>query len=315
MNNKIAILDAKVIAENQKSKIFEQFGEVTLWQTTMLSERILHIGNANIVITNKVLIDKEIMNACPNVKLICLTATGMNNVDLDYAHEHKIVVKNVSGYSTESVAQHTFTMLLYLTSRPYYYDQFVKSGDYAQSDVFAHFGPGYWELKGKRWGIIGLGTIGRKVAQIAEAFGCEVVYYSTSGKNNYAGYKRVELDELLATSRIVSIHAPLNENTCRLISYTQLQKMCRNAILINVGRGNIVDEAALAKALDENLIYGACLDVLANEPIKAENPLLSIKHKEKLFISPHIAWISDEALTTLLEKTVHNIQDYLNDFK
>ena len=309
--NKLTILDAKVIADNQTLQQFEQFGELTIWQTTRLDERISHIGDATIVITNKVLLDKEIMDACPNIKLICLAATGMNLVDLDAARERGIVVKNVAGYSTDSVAQHTFTMLLYLISQPAYYDQFVKSGEYAKQDVFTHFGLGYWELKGKRWGIIGLGTIGRKVAQIATAFGCELVYYSTSGANNSADYKRVELDELLATSRIVSIHAPLNDNTRNLISYPQLQKMRRDAILINVGRGQIVDEAALAKAIDEKLLYGACLDVLAQEPIKADNPLLSINLKDRLFISPHVAWVSAEALTTLLQKTMQNIQQYL----
>ena len=312
MKNKIAILDAKVIADNQTLALFDQFGEVTIWQTTKREERINHIGDANIIITNKVLFNKEIIDACPNIKLICLTATGMNNVDLNYTAEKGIVVKNVAGYSTDSVAQHTFSMLFYLLSQPAYYDKYVKSGEYATLDVFCHFGPGFWELKGKRWGIIGLGTIGRKVADIATAFGCEVVYYSTSGANNATDYKRVTLDELLSTSRIISIHAPLNDNTRNLISYPQLLKMRNDAILINVGRGTIVDEAALAKALDENIIYGACLDVLANEPIQSDNPLLSIQNKERLFITPHIAWLSNEALATLLHKTAQNIQDYLN---
>jgi len=313
--NKITVLDAKVIASNETLQMFEQCGELTIWQTTTFDERLKHIGDATIIITNKVVIDKYIIDSCPHVKLICLTATGMNNIDLEYARERAIEVKNVAGYSTDSVAQHTFSMLLYLISQPAYYDQFVKSGDYAALDVFTHFGPRYWELKGKRWGIIGLGAIGRKVAQIATAFGCEVVYYSTSGNNNSDEYKRVTLNELLATARIVSIHAPLNDSTRGLISYTQLQQMRRDAILINVGRGHIVDETALAKALDENLIYGACLDVLANEPITADNPLLSIKHKERLYITPHIAWISNEAITTLLEKTVLNIQEYIMNSK
>jgi len=310
--NKLSILDAKTISDNQTLQMFEKFGELTIWQSTTLSERKSHIGDANIIITNKVLFDKEIMDSCPNVKLICLTATGMNNVDLEYARERGIVVKNVAGYSTDSVAQHTFSMLLYLISQPAYYDQFVKSGEYSKLDVFCEFGPGFWELKGKRWGIIGLGAIGRKVAQIATAFGCEVVYYSTSKINNTDDYKRVELRELLETSRIVSIHAPLNDKTLTLISYPQLQIMRRDAVLINVGRGPIVDEFALAKALNEKIIYGACLDVLANEPIKADNPLLAIQQKERLYISPHVAWISQEALHTLLVKTANNIQEFLN---
>src|ERR1035437_6401998 len=259
--NKIVILDAKVISSDETLQMFKQYGELTMWQTTNLSERKEHIADATIIITNKVLLDKTILEVCPKLKLICLTATGMNNVDLSYAHEKGITVKNVAGYSTNSVAQHTFSMLFYLLSQPAYYDAFVKSGEYSKLDVFTHFGPGFWELKGKRWGIIGLGAIGRKVAQIASVFGCDVQYYSTSGKNNTVDYKSVSLDELLSSSRIISIHAPLNEKTLGLISYPQLQKMQKDAILLNVGRGPIVDEIALAKALDEKLIFGACLDV------------------------------------------------------
>jgi glycerate dehydrogenase len=310
--NKIVILDAKVIASNETLQMFKQFGELCIWQTTTLTERLDHIADATIIITNKVLLDKTILELCPKLKLICLTATGMNNIDLNYAQEKGIAVKNVAGYSTDSVAQHTFSMLFYFLSQPAYYDNFVKSGEYSKLDVFTHFGPGFWELKGKRWGIIGLGAIGRKVAQIASVFGCDVQYYSTSGKNNTVDYKSVSLDELLSSSRIISIHAPLNEKTLGLISYPQLQKMQKDAILINVGRGQIVDENALAKALDEKLISGACLDVLTNEPIKADNSLLHIKEKERLFITPHVAWISAEALTTLLERTSLNISDYLN---
>lgn len=313
MKNKIAILDAKTIASDAiLNEMFGRYGDLSIWQTTTLAERVQHIGDANIIITNKVLFDREIIDACRAVKLICLTATGMNNVDLEYAATRGIAVKNVQGYSTNSVAQFTFAMLFHLMSHTAYYDNFVKNGRYSQLDVFTHFGPGYWELNGKRWGIIGLGAIGRKVAQIATAFGAEVVYYSTSGHNNNDRYTRVGLDELLASSRVVSIHAPLNDSTRGLIGEAALKKMRGDAILINVGRGGIVDEAALANALDQDQIWGACLDVLAKEPIPANSPLLSISKPGRLFVSPHVAWISDEALHTLLFRTSENIEAFLH---
>jgi glycerate dehydrogenase len=312
MNNKLVILDAKTIgSESTLQALFSRFGDLTIWQTTSRDERLSHIGDASIIITNKVLFDKEIIDKCPNLRLICLTATGMNNVDLDYAAQKNIVVKNVTGYSTNSVAQFTFAMLFHLMSHTAYYDNFVKSGAYSNLDVFTHFGPGYWELNGKRWGIIGLGAIGQKVAHVAAAFGADVVYYSTSGRNDNSTFKRVELPELLATSRVVSIHAPLNDNTRGLIGAAQLSCMRKDAILINVGRGHIVEENALAWAIDHEIIWGACLDVMAVEPLPAHSPLLSIKNKERLCMSPHVAWISQEALQTLLLKTVDNIATFL----
>ncbi|MGL4369595.1 MAG: NAD(P)-dependent oxidoreductase, partial [Spirochaetota bacterium] len=197
-SHSIAILDAKTISTEDQLKQFERFSKCTVFQTTAPDQRKEHIGDADIVITNKVLLDREILSACPRVKCICVTATGVNNIDTAYAQEKGIAVRNAAGYSTESVAQFTFIILFHLMARPYYYDRYVKSGEYAKSDVFTHFGPGFWELSGSRWGIIGLGAIGSRVAQIASSFGCEVVYYSTSGKNDNALCRRVDLDEQLA---------------------------------------------------------------------------------------------------------------------
>lgn len=308
---KIVFLDAKTIGNDIDLSLFNQFGTFTPYETTNKEEVIDRVKDADIIITNKVVIDKDVIDNAPNLKLICEAATGYNNIDVNYAKEKGIQVRNVAGYSTESVVQHTFAMLFYLLEHLKYYDEYVKSGKYAKSDIFTHIEKPFWEINGKTWGIIGLGTIGRRVAQVAESFGAKVIYYSTSGVERKERYKRVSLDELLKTSDVVSIHAPLNEKTKGLIKYPQLRLMKRTAVLLNLGRGGIVDENDLAKALDEELIAGAGLDVLEKEPINEDNPLLKIKNKEKLFITPHIAWTSIEARQKLIDEIVENIKAFL----
>ncbi len=203
-------------------------------------------------------------------------------------------------------------MLFYLLEHLRYYDEYVKSGGYAKSPIFTHIGKPFWEIYGKTWGIIGLGTIGKKVAQIAESFGCDVIYYSTSGKNTAQKYPHKALDELLSISDIVSIHAPLNEYTKNLITYEKLKLMKKTAILLNLGRGGIVNEEDLAKALDEGLIAAAGLDVLEKEPMNLDNPLLQIKNKDRLLITPHIAWTSIEARQTLVKEIYLNIDAFIH---
>jgi len=250
------------------------------------------------------------MKQLPELKLVCVAATGMNNIDLTFAQNNGIEVKNVTGYSTDSVAQLTFTMLLYLINKPYYYDSYVKSGAYSRSGSFTHHNEPFWELKGKRMGIIGLGTIGRQVARIAESFGMEVVFYSTTGRNNHINYKRFELDDLLKSSDVVSIHAPLNNNTRDLITYEKFKLMRPCAILLNLGRGGIINEKDLARALNENLIGAAGIDVMEQEPINADNPMLKLFDKEKILITPHMAWASKESRELLVEKIARNIEVY-----
>ena len=308
---KLAILDAKTLGSDIDLSGFSQFGEVEIYETTKPEETLERVKDKDIVVTNKVVIDKNIMDNSPNLKLICVAATGVNNIDVEYAKKKGIQVRNVAGYSTESVVQHTFAMLFYLLESLRYYDDYVKSGEYAKSDIFTHLGKPFWEIRGKTWGIIGLGTIGRRVADVASAFGANVIYYSTSGVERKEKYPRVSLDELLKTSDIVSIHAPLNEKTKGLIGYEQIKLMKPTAYLLNLGRGGIVVEEDLAKALDENLIAGAALDVLEKEPITEDNPLLKIKNKEKLFITPHIAWTSVEARKTLVNEIIENIKAFL----
>ncbi len=308
---KIAVLDAKTLGSDVDLSGLNQFGEVEIYETTPPEKVIDRVKDKDIIITNKVVIDKNVIDNAPNLKLIAVAATGVNNVDIQYAKEKGIQVRNVAGYSTESVVQHTFAMLFYLLEYLRYYDEYVKSGEYSKSDIFTHLGKPFWEIHGKKWGIIGLGTIGRRIAEVAESFGAKVSYYSTSGIDRKEKYPRKSLEQLLSESDIVSIHAPLNEKTKGLIGYDQLKLMKKNAILLNLGRGGIVVEEDLAKALDENLIGGAGLDVLEKEPIDENNPLLKIKNKEKLLITPHIAWTSIEARQRLVNEIVENIKAFL----
>ena len=308
---KISILDAKTLGNVPNLKRISKYGETNIYETTAPSETIINIGEAEIIITNKVIIDAEVIKRCPNLKLICISATGMNNVDLDAAQKKGIVVKNAVGYSSDSVAQHTFASLLQILNRIDYYDNYVKSGQYSKSDIFTHCGPTITELKNKRFGIIGLGNIGRSVAKIALGFNAEVVYFSTSGKNKTSDYTHYSLQELLKTSDIVSIHAPLNELTRDLISSEEFSIMKPTSIIINVGRGGVINEKALAYAIDHNVIRGACIDVYDKEPIDPGNPLLYVKHKHKLILTPHIAWSSIESRTKLIDIVCENIEAYL----
>lgn len=308
---KLAILDAQTIGSDVDLSIFREFGYLEVYPTTSKDETIHRVKDKNIIITNKVVIDRSVIDAAPNLKLVCVAATGYNNVDIEYAKYKGIAVSNVAGYSTDSVVQHTFGMLFYLVENLRHYDDYVKSGEYSKSPIFTYIGKPFWEIKGKTWGIIGLGTIGKSVGKIAKAFGCNVIYYSTSGLNIDPEFERKELEELLFTSDIISIHAPLNEKTKNLITYQNLKLMKRTAILLNLGRGGIVKEDDLAKALEEGLIYGAGLDVLEREPIEPDNPLLKIKNRDRLLITPHIAWTSIEARNRLVREIYLNIKAFL----
>lgn len=310
---KIVFLDIKTVGSVPYLQKLGELGEFISYPLTPRDKVIERLQHTDIVITNKVVIDKTIMDACSNLKLICVAATGTNNIDLDYARKKEITVKNVAGYSTESVAQSTFAMLLYLMNKLNYYDTYVKSGEYSKSDIFTHHGRTINELNGKIFGIIGLGTIGRRVAEIASVFGSNVIYYSTSGmyrKNQK--FKHVELDELLKTADVVSIHCPLNKRTQGMIDLQKLSLMKSSSILLNMGRGGIVNENDLAHVIDEEIIAGAGIDVLINEPINSDNPLLKVHQKEHLIITPHIAWASVESRTELIDQIYQNIKLFIN---
>ncbi len=307
---KLVFLDADTLGMDIDLTIFDIFGDVKIYGYTAPHEVVSRIQEVDVIITNKVILDEDRLKYAKSLKLICLTATGTNNIDLNYAKSHGIGVANVAGYSTESVAQHTFAVLFYLLEKLSYYDQYVKGGTYTEDIQFTHFGRTFHQLKDKTWGIIGLGNIGRRVAEIAMAFGCSIQYYSTSGQNNNTYYKRVDLETLLTKSDIVSIHAPLNANTMGLIGYEELKKMKTDAFLLNLGRGKIVNEKDLVQALKEGRISGAALDVLEHEPINKDNPLLTIQDSTKLLITPHIAWASIESRQTLINEVYQNIEAF-----
>jgi len=312
MRKKIVILDTETLGEDLDLTPLEQFGDVTGYKTTTVDETLGRIQGAHIIISNKVVLTKEMMRQCADLELICIAATGMNNVDLEAAQELGIAVKNVAGYSTQSVVQHTFAILFYLLEHMKYYDNVVQNGLWSMSGLFTDVSRPFHEIAGKKWGIIGMGTIGQEVAKIATAFGAHVGYYSTSGQNTDHPYLNQQLDVLLATSDIISIHAPLTEKTYSLISENNLPLLKEKAILLNLGRGGIINETDLAYELDRREIY-AGLDVLEKEPIDANNRLLQIVNKERLLITPHIAWTSIESRKKLLEGIVKNIKSFLQN--
>lgn len=304
---KIVILDRATLGFDINIDIFSKFGKLVSYDMTKKDETKQRIKDADIVLTNKVVIGKDEMDNS-KVKLICITATGMNNVDLEYAKQKNIQVKNVAGYSTSSVVQVAFSMIFYFVQKLNYYKSYVDEGSWQKSNIFTHIDEPFYELDNKRVGVIGLGEIGRDFAKKASAFNCEVVYYSTSGKNSNSDYKQVSLDELLKTSDIISIHAPLNENTKNLLNYENMKNIKEGAILLNLGRGGIINESDLAKIIDEKEIYCG-IDVVSVEPILEENPLLKVSNKNRLLLTPHIGWASVEARNRLVKMVARNIEE------
>lgn len=307
----IAFLDALSLGDFPGIKKLEQFGKVDYYDYSTPQQALKRVSQVEIIVTNKVLIDRQLIDHAPNLRLVCISATGMNNVDLEYAASKEITVKNVTGYSSASVSQSAFAGLLYLMHQCQYYDNFTKSGKYSSHQLFTHIGPSFHELDQMTFGVIGLGNIGNKAAKIAQGFGCKVVYHSASGKNTGAEFPHLNLQELLQTSDVISIHAPLNAHTDNLLTYEKFKRMKSTAFLLNTGRGKIVNETDLARALDDNLLAGAYLDVMEKEPIPASSPLLKIKEPHKLYISPHIAWSSLESRERLMDGICKNIEDYL----
>lgn len=306
----IVFLEADNLGTDMKFERFFELGEVVVYGQTpeeLIPERI---AEADAIVLNKLPMNEKTLGGAQYLKYIGITATGTNNIDFDYVNKRGIRVTNVAGYSTDVVAQHTFAMTLYLLEHLRYYDDYVKSGEYTKSDSFCHMDRRFTELSGKTWGIIGLGAIGRRVAGIAETFGCEVIYYSASGKNNNAKYRQVDFDTLLSESDIVSVHTPLTERTYHLMDYDAFCKMKESAIFINVARGPIVDEKDLYKALKKEKIAAAGLDVLEKEPMDKDNPLRKLEDSDRLLITPHIAWAAVEARTRLLDEVWKNIAAY-----
>ena len=308
---KIVVLERDSVGTDIDVSGFEQFGEVVYYRNSVAEDTAEKVKDADIIIANKAPLNEETLKTAPNVKLISEFATGYNNVDLEYCKKRGITVCNVVNYSTAMVAQHTFAMTFYLLEKMAHYDNYVKSGEYGSQDRFSNFDIPFTELEGKTWGIIGLGNIGRRVAEIAKAFGCRVITYSVSGKNSSDCAEQVDFDTLLKESDFLSLHCPLSDITENLIDEAALSKMKKTAILINVARGLVVNQEALYKALTEGWIAGAGLDVLTKEPISVDNPLDKIKDSGKLIITPHLAWASVEARTRCVEENYKNVEAFL----
>ena len=307
---KIVYLDASTLGDTQMDEI-RALGEYVSYPMCTREEAKERVSDCEVLIVNKVRVDEELLAAAPKLKLICEAATGVNNIDLEAAARRGVPVRNVAGYSTESVVQSTFTHLLSLVGNAPYFDDYVKSGKYSACGIFTNVSYPFMELDGKTMGIIGMGTIGTRVAAVATAFGMKVVYYSTSGTSHCTDYPSLPLEELLAQSDAVSVHAPLNGRTKGLIGARELRMMKPTAVLLNLGRGGIVDEGALAEAVDEGVIAGAALDVYLEEPLPADSPLMHLRHPEKFRFSPHTAWASAEALRRLASGVAANIREFL----
>ncbi|SFA93945.1 glycerate dehydrogenase [Acetitomaculum ruminis DSM 5522] len=307
---KIVLIDGKTIGDDIDFSKFEQLGEFIKYDYTTIKEMPERVKDADVIICNKSKMNETTLKDAKNVKLVCVTATGINNLDLEYLEKRNIAWRNVAGYSTECVAQHTFAMMFYLMENLRYYDDYVKKGKYINDKAFTHFDRTFSELNGKTWGIIGMGNIGKRVAQIAKAFGTNVIYYSTSGKNNVKDYERVTFDDLLKRSDFISVHAPLNENTAGLMDYDAFSKMKKSAIFLNLGRGPIVVEKDLVKALKEEMINAAALDVIETEPMADDCPLIKLKDSDRLLITPHIGWAGKETRERLMNIIYEQIKEF-----
>lgn len=308
---KLVVLERNSVGTDIDVSCFEKFGEVTYYPNTVAENTAERIGDADVVIANKVPLNESTLKNAANVKLICLFATGFDNVDLEYCKGRGIKVANVVKYCTPAVAQHTILLAMMLSEKIAFYDEYVKSGTYSAQDRFSNFDRAFNELEGKTWGIVGMGTIGHKVASLATAFGCKVIFYSASGKSTCTEYERVEFDTLLKKSDILSLHCPLSDRTRNLINKDAFDKMKETAILVNVARGPVVNTQDLYDALMEGKIAAAGLDVLEKEPMEATNPLGQIKDSTKLIITPHMSWASTESRIRLVEEVAKNIEAFV----
>lgn len=310
---KIVILERNSVGVDTPVDCFEELGEVTCYPNTTTAEEVRErTKDADIIVANKARLNEESLRESPDVKLICEFATGFDNCDLTYCNSRGIKVANVADYCTDMVAQHTFTLMLTLLQKLPHYDEYVKSGAYAAQDRFSNFDEPFTELAGKTWGIVGMGHIGKKVAQIATTFGCRVIFHSVTGKSTVTEYEQVDKDTLLRESDFLSLHCPLSDLTRDFIDKEALRKMKKTAVLVNVARGPVVNNADLYDALMNGEIMAAGLDVLEKEPLQLSNPLSKIKDSNRLIITPHLAWASVEARFRCVNEAYLNAKAFLN---
>jgi len=308
---KIVFLDQATMGDDISFKPFEKLGEYVGWPLTSPEDVAERIHDADVVVVNKVLLGKAEIDAAPCLKLICVSASGTNNIDSEYASLRGIPVKNVKGYSTESVTQITFAQILALLNHVQYFDNYVKSGEYSRGVMYSNLQRQFVELNTMTFGIIGMGDIGKRVAKIATAFGARVRYYSTSGVAHCQDYPMVSFEELLRSSDIISIHSPLNEKTKNMITAKEMKMMKSSVLIVNLGRGGIVNEADLAYAVDNGIVAGAAIDVFEKEPIPADHPYLTMRCKDRMLLTPHVGWASIQARTRLAEMIVENIESFI----
>ena len=306
---KIAFLDEYTLGGADLS-IVRSLGDYTGYESTSPEQTIERAKGAEVVIVNKVIIGRKEMEQLPNLRLICVAATGVNNIDLEAAKEFGISVRNAVGYSTHTVAEATLGSVLALLRQVNYYDRYVKSGAYSASGEWVNFDRPTHRLWGKNWGVVGMGNIGREVARLAEAFGCKVAYASTSGSSREEAFERKDLNDLLAWADVISVHCPLNDTTRGLIDSERISLMKPTALIVNVARGGIVVEEAVRKALDEGRLAGTAFDVYSTEPMPADSPLLHTTDPDRLLLSPHNAWSAVESIDGLVECIANNIKDY-----
>ncbi len=304
---KLTLLDAKTLGDDINFGTLHALGEVVSYDGTKEEEVESHIADSDVVIVNKVKLNEKTLQNVKNLKLICISATGFDNVDLDYCRKRGIAVTNVVGYSTHSVAQLTLSMALSLSTNLPQFTDFVNDGSYTKSGVANRLTPVYHELNGKTWGVVGLGNIGKQVARVAEAMGLNVIAFKRTPDN---AYPCVTLDELFSKSDIISIHLPLNDETRGIIGKNLIAKMKKNAILINVARGAVTDETALADAILENRIGGLGVDVYTEEPFSENHPFSSILNHENVCLTPHMAWGAFEARQRCLDEIAENIKSF-----
>lgn len=310
---KIAVLDCMTLGDDISLEPITKLGDCELYDNIDACRIGEVLRDADVCVTNKKVLGEHNLADCKNLKLICLTATGYNNVDIEYCKKRGIKVRNVPGYCTESVCQHTFALLLSLMESIGYYDNFVKDSSYTKSGIANHLDKPFYEINGKTWGVIGMGGIGREVSKVASAFGARVIYAPVSGKSRKEDYEEVTLDELFKESDIISIHSPLNEKTENLVNKEKLSLMKKSAVIINVGRGGIVNSRDLVEAVDSGEISGAGIDVYPTEPPEADDPFMKIKHPERFVLTPHIAWASVEARQRCVDIVGENIHSFMEN--
>ena len=308
---KIVFLDAKTIGDDIDLSGYDALGEVVKYGFSTPEEARERTRDADVIVLNKVVINEQSIGEAEHLKLVCVTATGTNNLDKEYLDQRGIAWRNVAGYSTETVAQHTFALLFYLLEKLHYYDEYVKSGAYSAQDRFSNFDRPFYELEGKTWGIVGMGNIGKRAAAIATAFGCKVIFYYITGKSTCTDYPQVDKDTLLRESDFLSLHCPLSDLSRNFIDKEAFRKMKKTAVLINVARGPVVNNSDLYEALVAGEIQAAGLDVLEKEPLELSNPLSRLKDSNKLIITPHLAWASVEARTRCVQGVYENIKAFM----